>query len=84
MKFRIALARLRASSHRLEIEAGRWARPHIPVGERKCGICNQLEDEYHFVLECLLCMNLRRKYIDRFYWNRPSMYKLVELIKFSN
>ena len=28
--------------------------------------------------------NLRRKYIDRFYWNRPSMYKFVELIKSSN
>ena len=49
LKFRTALARVRVSSHRLEIEAGRWARPHIPVGERKCSICNQTEDEYHFV-----------------------------------
>ena len=84
LKFRTVLARLRVSSHRLEIEVGRWARLHIPVGERKCSICNQLEDEYHFVLECQLYKNLRRKYIDRFYWNRPSMYKFVELIKSSN
>ena len=80
LKFRTALARLCVSSHRLEIEAGRWTRPHIPVDERKCSICNQLEDECHFVLEYQLYKNLRRKYIDRFYWNRPSMYKFVELI----
>ena len=36
------------------------------------------------MLECQLCKNLRRKYIDRFYWNRPSMYKFVEFTKSSN
>ena len=77
LKFRTALARLRVSSHRLEIEASRWARPRIPVGERKCSICNQIEDKYHFELECQLYKNLNRKYIDRFYWNRPSIYKFV-------
>ena len=84
MKFRTALARLRVSSHRLEIEAGRWARPYKPVSDRICNICNCLEDEYHFVLECQLYDSLRRKYIDQFYWNRPCMYKFVELINSSN
>ena len=84
LKFRTALARLRVSSHRLEIEAGRWARPYKPVSDRICDICNCLEDEYHFVLECQLYDSLRRKYIDQFYWNRPCMYKFVELINSSN
>ena len=79
-----ALARLRVSSHRLEIEAGRWARPYTPVNDRICNICNCLEDEYHFFLACQLYDSLRRKYIDLFYWNRTCMYKFVELINSSN
>ena len=52
-KFRIALTRLRVSSHRLEIETGRWHKPlSIPIGERKCKSCLVLEDELHFLLEC--------------------------------
>ena len=41
--FRIALSKLRLSSHRLEIEVGRWARPNrTPIDQRKCHICNKL------------------------------------------
>ena len=33
-KFRVAMTKLRTSSHRLEIEVGRWARPNrIPIDE---------------------------------------------------
>ena len=52
-KFRFALSRLRLSSHRLEVETGRWAKPNsIPFENRRCRTCNILEDEYHFLLEC--------------------------------
>ena len=35
-KYRLAIARLRCSSHRLEIEAGRWHKPtRTPVENRK-------------------------------------------------
>ena len=84
LKFRNALARFRVSSHRLEIEAGRWARPYKPVSDRLCNICNRLEDEYHFVIECTLYHSLRRKYIDRIYWNRPSMHKFIQLMQSKN
>lgn len=48
-KFRKSLTRLRLSSHRLKIETGRWHKPiSIPVDQRKCENCNELEDEYHF------------------------------------
>ena len=46
------MARLRVSSRRLEIEAGRWCKPYKPVNERKCKLCNCLEDEFRFVIEC--------------------------------
>ena len=73
------------SSHRLEIEAGRWARPKsIPLDERKCRTCNKIEDEYHFVIECTLFKEIRSEFIHKYYWKRPSMFKFVDLINSSN
>ena len=77
-KFCQAFSRLRMSSHRLEIESGRWTRPNsTPLDDRKCNLCNILEDEFHFVLECNMFVELRKKYISRYYWNRPSMHKFI-------
>ena len=50
------------SSHHLEIESGRWAQPNsIPEDNRKCQVCNIIEDEYPFVLECSMLIDLRKK-----------------------
>ena len=84
-KFLKSFAKLRVSSHRLEVEAGRWSRPNItPFENRRCRICDRLEDEYHFILECVIYNDLRRQYIDSYYRNRPNMYKFVDLIKCEN
>ena len=57
-----SLSQLRMSSHRLCIETGRWHRPNqTPISERICHVCSTLEDEYHFVLECSLYINFRKK-----------------------
>ena len=49
-----AMARLRVSSHKLEIELGRHSRPYIPRDERLCTFCKQKEigDEVHFLMTC--------------------------------
>ena len=84
-KFQKVFSRLRMSSHRLEIEAGRWARPNsIPLDEKKCRTCNAIEDEYHFVIECSLFKEIRSKFIHKYYWKCPSMFKFVDLINSSN
>ena len=84
-KFRIALSKLRMSSHRLEVETGRWTRPNsTPISERLCKLCNKLEDEFHFVLECPVYSDLRKSYVSRYYYNRPNMYKMVELVNTTN
>ena len=68
---------LRLSSHRLEVEVGRWAKPNkVPYENRKCKICNILEDEFHFLLECPLYAELRKRYINKYYWRRPNKRKL--------
>ena len=78
-KFRNAISKLRMASNRLEIETGRWVRVNerVPVNERKCRLCNVMEDEYHFVIECNRYNELRKKYIPKYYFQRPSMYKFV-------
>ena len=85
-KFRNAISKLRMASNRLEIEAGRWVRVNerVPVNERKCRLCNVMEDEYHFVIECNRYNELRKKYIPKYYFQRPSMYKFVELVTTEN
>ena len=43
-KFSRAFSKFRVSSHRLEIEAGRWTKPRaIPRDDSKCHICEILE-----------------------------------------
>ena len=80
-KFCNAISKLRMSCHRLEIEAGRWVRINrVPANERKCTLCNVMEDEYHFVIECQRPTALRKKYISKYYWQRPSMLKFIDLI----
>ena len=60
-KYRKSLCKLRLFSHRLEVETGRWTKPNkILLDYRKCMICNVLEDEFHFVLECCLYKDLRK------------------------
>ena len=79
------MARLRVSSHRLQIEAGRWSRPiRTPINERKCIICDVLEDEYHFILECQIYDELRKKFIKKQYWKHPNMVKLIDLLTNEN
>ena len=52
-KYRHVLARLRTSSHNLEIERGRHTRPVTPADLRICTVCNVVEDEEHLLLHCV-------------------------------
>ena len=51
-----AIARLRLSSHDLEIERGRHTRPKTPVASRICRQCqtNQVDDKFYFLMQCNL------------------------------
>ena len=63
-KYMQALSKLRMSSHRLAIKSGKWARPtSIPINDRKCVHCNVLEDEFHFVIECKIFIELRTTFV---------------------
>ena len=84
-KFRFVMSRIHMSSHRLQIEAGRWHRPQsIPLNERKCKICNSVEDEFHFILECTEYNEIRRKYFKKYVWQRQNIPKFIELMTSTN
>ena len=54
------------------------------VEDRKCITCNTIEDEYHFVIKCSIFTDLRKRYISKYYWTNPSMYKLKQLFDCPN
>lgn len=82
-KFRNAIAKLRLSSHQLNIETGRHR--NIERLDRKCTLCNrnELEDEYHFTLICPVYSDLRKEYLQRYYYIKPSVMKFITLLNSS-
>ena len=82
--YRVAMTRLILSSHNLNIESGRWQRPITSRENRKCTLCNKVEDEFHFIFECSAFVQLRKQYIKPYFWKRPSMTKMIELFKVQN
>ena len=54
-KYRVALSKLRPSSHNLEIERGRYVWPKKILDERVCILCKVVDDKIHFVTSC--CAN---------------------------
>ena len=83
-KFQQNLTRLRVSSHKLEVECGRWTRPErTPLLDNgKCKLCNMLEDI--FILEYSLYRDIRKQLISKYFWGRPNMPKFIELCMFEN
>ena len=57
---RVAMTRLRVGCHNLEIEVGRYHKPRpLPVSERRCHTCEDVEDEKHFMCICTRYEKLR-------------------------
>ena len=82
--YKACITKLRLSSHILAIETGRYKK--ISRSNRVCIHCNRgvVEDEYHFVLICVSYKDLRENYIKKYYWNRPSMLKFIQLLTCKN
>ena len=67
-------------NHRLPIEIGRWQ--NIPSHDRKCIFdCNDTGDEYHYLIKCHVFNHERSQYLHKYYYQRPNMYKFVELLQ---
>ena len=51
-----------------------------PLENRKCSVCLRLEDEYHFVLECQMYVELKKTYISPYFWKKTNMFKLLNYL----
>ena len=74
------IAKIRMSAHKLNIELGRYN--NIERSERICILCDakEIEDEYHFIIQCPRYSNLRNAHIKQYYHRRPNVLKLVQLL----
>ena len=55
LSMRRILTKFRISAHNLAIETGRYTKPiKIPIENRKCFHCSQVEDQFHVIFECNL------------------------------
>lgn len=61
-EYRTLIAKLRMSDHNLMIERGR----HLKLAreERLCTLCNLVDDEKHFLLECKYNSDIRSLFLD--------------------
>ena len=83
-QLRVAITKLRLSAHNLAIESGRSR--NIARNNRYCSNCdqNEIEDEFHFLFICPMHRDLRRKFIKKFYWHKPSVSKMLILLNTHN
>ena len=75
---RTSLTKLRLGSHILMVERGRWSK--IVYEKRKCILCDDIEDEYHFVAICIKYHDLRVKYLPKSLYIKPSMQKFLNIL----
>ena len=83
-KYRTALCKLRASSHTLEIERGRYTRPKTPVECRSCNVCHVIEDELHFLVDCKMHESERNILFNRISisYSKFTSFNRIEKFKF--
>ena len=79
---RTAFTKFRLSRHKPLVERGRWKSLKLGYELRKFALCDSgdIEDEYHVTLICEQFVDIRKKYIKRYYHRRPSMANFVELM----
>ena len=76
---RVAITKVRLSSHLYNIERGRWR--NIPLLNRICEFCNVIEDEFHVFIECPRYKKLRDVYLPKNLIFKPSMQSFVDYLK---
>ena len=78
VKTREIITKFRISGHNLNIEKGRYV--NVDRHDRKCSLCNmnEIEDEYHFILQCPIYEIARKRHIKKYYYQNSSVYKLLQ------
>ena len=77
------LLKFKTNNHRLPVETGRWNQ--TPHNERICTHCSKdVGDEFHYIFNCPLFLESRKKYIKTYFYRHPNMLKAGELFQSKN
>ena len=79
-KYRIALSKLRCSSHTLAIEKERHTKPRTNISDRLCLYCsnNTIEDEKHCVVQCPFYSEERKQLFKKVHSINPSFVHMSD------
>ena len=82
-KSRNAISKLRLSPHPLNIETGRHR--NVIREDRKCTLCrlNDKVDDDHFTLICSFYNDLRKEYLQKYYYVKQNFHKYISLMNSS-
>ena len=80
---KINITKIRTNSHELHSETWRWSIPKTPWAERVCHVCESMsvEDENHFLLECLDYIIIRYQFHSICY--NKNLYNLLTYQNYS-
>ena len=79
----ITLTKFRLRNHNLPVECGSWY--DVPSELRTCPICpDHIGYEFHYLFECISTKNYSIALIQRYYTNRPSVFKMIDLFESTN
>ena len=79
LKEALPILKIRSSNNNFPVELGRRAK--IDYEYRKCPFCiTEVGDAFHYLLVCKKFGNQRKKYLKKYYYSRPNVEKLAELL----
>ena len=79
---RIALTKIRLSSHAFFIERGRWEK--IERENRLCDLCGIVESEFHCLIECPRFVNEREGLLNVALRDHPGMNEFIRMFQSEN
>ena len=78
----IPIIKFRTANHRLPIEIYSWQITYKERNKRVCTMCNSgdIGDEFHYLLICPMFHEARVKFIAKYFYKKPSVFKFLQLI----
>ena len=78
---KINITKIKTNSHELHSKTGCWSIPKTPWAERVFHLCDfiNIDDENHFLLECLPYTHIRSKFHS--IWYNTNFYNFINLSK---
>ena len=78
----IPIIKFRTANHRLPIEIYSWQITYKDRNKRLCTMCNsgEIGDEYHYLIVCPMFQEARVKFIAKYFYVKPSVFKFLQLI----